>query len=102
MLFFGLVFISGKVAFYFNISKLLGENGTITKATYTESTVIRTVAVALKFRVITVVAYNNKSAEKVNITLTGTDSKSNSFQVMSNRHLTEQFWPIALYQHDNG
>ena len=69
------------MAFYFNISTLLGENGTITSAAYSEIGIVRTAAVSLKFKVFTVVAYNNRSAEKVNFTVNGTD-QSGSFQVM--------------------
>ena len=71
----------GQSLIYFNISSLIGTNGTIDEASYNQSDIIRAAAVSLKFKVITLVLFRNHSATKVSMAVSGRVDSGEPFKV---------------------
>lgn len=63
--------VVGESIFFMNLSSLLVDDAVITEASYNQSDVLRTAAVALKFKVMTVVLHENHNKTKLSFHLKG-------------------------------
>ena len=57
--------------FYFNVSAFVGEDGKLEEGNYDDNDVVRTIAIAQKFDVVTVLLYEKRNATKLQFSLTG-------------------------------
>ena len=70
----------GHAVLYFNTTVLAGgESGYVTEGSYEEDGIIRSVSVARKFHVVTVVLMPNRTATALNFTLVGKNARAESF-----------------------
>ena len=74
-------FIAGETIGYLNVTSLVGEEGSITEGTYEEIDAVRSVSIAQKFKVVTIVLHKNHSDVNVSVTLQGKDKNGDSFEV---------------------
>ena len=73
--------LTGETMFYFNVTGLIGSGGKMQEGKYDEHDIIRTVAIAQKFSVVTVVMYPGKNATTLGFTLVGKTANDTKVQV---------------------
>lgn len=72
-------FAVGHTVMYFNLSALIGHLGSIASGLMDENAIIRSVSIAQKFKVITLVLYSNHTTVSLNFSFTVADEISGEF-----------------------
>lgn len=74
-------FFSGEFMAYINLTALFGGEVTISEGTYDENEAVRSVAIAQKFSVVTIVLQKNLSSILLNISLKGSRDGGQNVEV---------------------